>query len=104
MMAGALAPSQARALRDTEGLGLEESRADAGFTGTLESVVLPLGRFHQFVELHIEQGPQLEQEEIDLGLVTHIAGPASLRVFIEGDGGHAGGMADARPQGCHCGR
>jgi ureidoglycolate amidohydrolase len=91
MMAGVLAPSQARALRDTEGLGLEELRADAGFTGTLESVVLPSGRFHQFVELHIEQGPQLEQEEIDLGLVTHIAGPASLRVFIEGEGGHAGG-------------
>jgi ureidoglycolate amidohydrolase len=90
MMAGLLTPSQARALRDKEGRGLEELRANAGFMGTLESVVLPSGRFHQFVELHIEQGPQLEQEEIDLGLVTHIAGPASLRLFIEGEGGHAG--------------
>jgi ureidoglycolate amidohydrolase len=90
MMAGLLTPSQARALRDKEGHGLEELRAKAGFTGALESVVLPSGRFHQFVELHIEQGPQLEQEDIDLGLVTHIVGPASLRVFIEGEGGHAG--------------
>ncbi len=49
------------------------------------------GRFHQFVELHIEQGPYLEQEGIDVGLVTHIAAPASQRIVIEGEGGHAGG-------------
>jgi ureidoglycolate amidohydrolase len=51
----------------------------------------PKGRFHQFVELHIEQGPLLEQEGIDVGLVTHIAAPASQRIVIEGEGGHAGG-------------
>ena len=55
-------------------------------------MALPAGRFHQFVELHIEQGPLLEQEGIDLGLVTAIAAPASLRIHIEGEGGHAGGM------------
>jgi ureidoglycolate amidohydrolase len=66
-------------------------RSQAGFTGALESVAVPAGRFHQFVELHIEQGPLLEQEGIDLGLVTHIAAPASLRIHIEGEGGHAGG-------------
>ena len=78
-------------LRDKEGRGLDELRTQAGFTGPLESVALPQGRFHQFVELHIEQGPFLEQEGIDLGLVTHIAAPASLRILIEGEGGHAGG-------------
>jgi N-carbamoyl-L-amino-acid hydrolase len=51
---------------------------------------LPAGRFHQFVELHIEQGPLLEQEGIDIGIVTAIAAPASLRIQIEGEGGHAG--------------
>ncbi|MGH9606581.1 MAG: M20 family metallo-hydrolase [Terracidiphilus sp.] len=91
MMAGALTPQQALALRDKEGRGLEELRAQTGFTGTLDSVALPAGRFHQFIELHIEQGPQLEAEGIDLGLVTHIAAPASQRILIEGEGGHAGG-------------
>src|SRR5579859_1960501 len=90
MMAGVLTPAQARRLRDKEGRGLEELRAAAGFTGTLESVALPRGRFEKFIELHIEQGPQLEEEGIDLGLVTHIAAPASMRIFIEGEGGHAG--------------
>ncbi len=41
--------------------------------------------------MHIEQGPLLEQEGIDVGLVTHIAAPASMRIVIEGEGGHAGG-------------
>jgi ureidoglycolate amidohydrolase len=91
MMGHVLSPAAAMALRDKQGNGLEELRRNAGFSGALESVAAPQGRFHQFVELHIEQGPHLEQEEIDLGLVTHIAAPASLRIHIEGEGGHAGG-------------
>ena len=91
MMASALTPKQALALRDKEGHGLDELRTQAGFSGALESVALPKGRFHQFIELHIEQGPLLEEEGIDVGLVTHIAAPASLRILIEGEGGHAGG-------------
>jgi N-carbamoyl-L-amino-acid hydrolase len=91
MMGGALSPENALALRDKEGNGLDELRTQAGFRGPLESVAQAKGRFHQFVELHIEQGPYLEQEGLDVGLVTHIAAPASLRMLIEGEGGHAGG-------------
>jgi N-carbamoyl-L-amino-acid hydrolase len=90
MMAGVLTPAQALDLRDKEGRGLEELRAAAGFTGALESVALPRCRFEKFIELHIEQGLILEQEGIDIGLVTHIAAPASMRILIEGEGGHAG--------------
>jgi N-carbamoyl-L-amino-acid hydrolase len=91
MIANVLTPEQALRLRDKEGRTLDELRGHAGFSGSLESVASPSGRFHQFVELHIEQGPLLEQEGIDVGLVTHIAAPASMRVVIEGEGGHAGG-------------
>ena len=91
MMANVLTPAQALALRDKEGQGLDELRTKAGFTGPLESVAVSKGRFHQFVELHIEQGPFLEEEGLDVGLVTHIAAPASLRILLEGEGGHAGG-------------
>jgi ureidoglycolate amidohydrolase len=90
MMAGVLTPEQARILRDRQSRSLDELRTQAGFSGPLENVLLAEGRFHQFTELHIEQGPLLEQEGIDLGLVTHIAAPASIRVNIEGEGGHAG--------------
>jgi N-carbamoyl-L-amino-acid hydrolase len=91
MMASVLSPRQALALRDKDGHSLDELRMQAGFTGPLESVALAKDRFHQFIELHIEQGPYLEQEGLDVGLVTHIAAPASQRIVIEGEGGHAGG-------------
>jgi ureidoglycolate amidohydrolase len=90
MMASVLTPVRAQSLRDKDGRGLDELRASAGFEGPLESVAIQAGRFGGFVELHIEQGPLLEQEGIDLGLVTHIAAPASLRITVEGEGGHAG--------------
>jgi ureidoglycolate amidohydrolase len=90
MMSAVLSPEQACALRDKQGCGLEELRSAAGFIGALESVALHPGRFEKFIELHIEQGPLLEQEGVDLGLVTHIAAPASMRILIEGEGGHAG--------------
>jgi N-carbamoyl-L-amino-acid hydrolase len=53
---------------------------------------LPSGYYKAFIELHIEQGPLLERQQIPLGIVTRIAAPASLRVVIEGSGGHAGGV------------
>lgn len=79
-------------LRDREGNTLNQVRAAAGFKGPLESVRLQPGHYAAFVELHIEQGPLLERAGIPLGIVTAIAAPASLRIVIEGEGGHAGAV------------
>ncbi|WEK02935.1 MAG: Zn-dependent hydrolase [Candidatus Devosia phytovorans] len=43
-----------------------------------------------FVEIHIEQGPVLEAEDIPLGVVSGIAGIARVRLRLEGEAGHAG--------------
>ena len=43
-----------------------------------------------FVELHIEQGPHLEAEKKDIGIVEAIMAPALLRVEFTGRGGHGG--------------
>jgi N-carbamoyl-L-amino-acid hydrolase len=91
LMSGILSAEDAEALRDSEGEPLDAIRQRAGFTGSLKSVCLSDGAYSAFVELHIEQGPILEQEGIPLGLVTHIAAPASFRIVIDGEGGHAGG-------------
>src|SRR5208282_6499501 len=81
---------------------LEDVRTRAGFAGELEKVKLPGSYYKAFVELHIEQGPLLEREHLPLGIVTKIAAPASLRISIEGAGGHAGGvlMPDRRDALC----
>jgi len=98
LLAKTLDLAAARELRDRVGKTLEEVRRDAGFCGSLEDVPRPTGHYSAFIELHIEQGAVLEQAKIPLGVVTAIAAPASLRIFIEGEGGHAGGvlMADRR--------
>jgi len=44
------------------------------------------------VELHIEQGPLLENGAKEVGIVTGIFGPALLHVQFNGSGGHGGGM------------
>ena len=92
LLAGALPLKKARALRDREGRSLEELRTAAGCQGALESVKLPEGFYHAFVELHIEQGPLLEAENIPIGIVERIAGPSSYRVSLLGEGGHAGAV------------
>src|SRR5690625_1840127 len=43
-----------------------------------------------FLELHIEQGPILEQENIPIGIVEKIVGLTQLEVTIRGVAGHAG--------------
>jgi len=68
------------------------ARTGAGFAGDLGTVRLAPGHYAGFVELHIEQGPVLEREGIDIGIVTNIVGPASFFMTLEGQGGHAGGV------------
>lgn len=107
LMAGIIDPARADALTDLTAAPdaprtLAAVRAAAGFTGPLASVKLPPNHYHAWVELHIEQGPLLEREQIPIGIVTHIAAPASYRFVITGFGGHAGGllMPDRRDALC----
>lgn len=91
LLSGTLSPKVAKELRDREGATLNETRQRAGFSGSLDSVRLTDHDYSAFLELHIEQGPVLENEGGPIGLVTHIAAPASFRILLEGEGGHAGG-------------
>jgi N-carbamoyl-L-amino-acid hydrolase len=91
-LSGTLTPDAAKELIDNDGTPLEDVRRMVGMKGDLEEVRLPDGYYKAFVELHIEQGPLLERESIALGVVRGIAAPASLRIVIEGAGGHAGAV------------
>src|SRR5207244_4783707 len=75
-----------------EGSTFEQVRQEAGCTGSLADVRPPSDAYAAFVELHIEQGPILEREQIPIGAVTAIAAPAALRVQLTGEGGHAGAV------------
>jgi N-carbamoyl-L-amino-acid hydrolase len=43
-----------------------------------------------FLELHIEQGPVLQNEQLDVGVVTAIAGITRIEIVVEGRADHAG--------------
>jgi len=92
MLAGSLSSAQVGALRDKEGKSLDELRLGAGIDGDLGTVRLLPGAYEAFVELHIEQGPLLEMEDLPIGIVEKIAGPSTLHAVITGTGGHAGAV------------
>lgn len=92
LMSGCLNDTADDNLRDKQGRPLRELRAAAGFSASLFGVRLNRGHYAAFIELHIEQGPLLEREGLSVGLVTSIAAPASIRIWFEGEGGHAGAM------------
>jgi len=102
LLSGTLSAEAAAKVKDRDGESVDEVRRKAGFNGNLQEVKLPKGYYKAFVELHIEQGPLLERAQISLGIVKSIAAPASLRISIEGAGGHAGGvlMPDRRDALC----
>lgn len=72
---------------DAEGLKLGDELERIGFKGDE-----PVGqrKLHAFFELHIEQGPILEDEEIDIGVVTHGQGLKWLQVTLTGKESHTG--------------
>jgi ureidoglycolate amidohydrolase len=92
LLSGTLSADAAAKLKDRDGESVDEVRRKAGLSGNLRDVKLPTGYYKAFVELHIEQGPLLERAQTPLGIVSSIAAPASLRISIEGAGGHAGGV------------
>ncbi len=91
MMAGTISLDAVKKLRDREGRSFDQLRNLAGCgEQSLQSVKLSPGGYAAFVELHIEQGPLLEKENIPIGIVTAIAAPSTLRMELTGVGGHAG--------------
>jgi ureidoglycolate amidohydrolase len=93
LLAGTLSLERAAALRDSEGRSLDDLRGAAGLGDRdLREVKLAPDCYSAFVELHIEQGPVLERENIPIGIVEKIAAPSTLRVQLTGVGGHAGAV------------
>lgn len=89
-LSGAITPEGMRNLRDNDGVTLEAARASVGYTAPLEGVRLLDDHYAGFVELHIEQGPLLEEQGVQIGIVGAIAAPASFFLHLTGEGGHAG--------------
>jgi allantoate deiminase len=77
-------------LNDWRERGVAEAMAVVGFDFHRLGEARGIDEVGAYLELHIEQGPVLEQEGVDLGIVTGIAGLLGFRVRLTGEANHAG--------------
>ena len=74
-----------------DGERLVDAMARAGFDARRAGeATAPAGSVAAYVELHIEQGPRLEEAGIPIGVVDSIVGVRRARVVFTGQADHAG--------------
>ncbi|MGI8712951.1 MAG: M20 family metallo-hydrolase [Solirubrobacteraceae bacterium] len=89
-LAGQLTPQMLASPRcGRELLAAEFQRMGMTEAGVLDAARAP-ATIAGFLELHIEQGPVLEREGVQIGIVTGIRGNASFEVVFHGAARHAG--------------
>ena len=84
---GGLALADAYAIRGIDGSSVGEELKRIGYAGSAQPGWL---RPHAYLELHIEQGPILEDEKLTIGAVEGITGLTWTEVSVNGHSGHAG--------------
>ena len=89
-VAGTFEPA-ALAGRDADGIAMGEALAAfGGDPAGIASLARQPDEVLGYIELHIEQGPVLEAENLAVGVVTAINGASRFAVVVTGDAGHAG--------------
>ncbi|CAB3916391.1 hydantoinase/carbamoylase family amidase [Achromobacter ruhlandii] len=77
--------------RDADGISMRDAMAHAGLcVDDIPKLKRDPARYLGFVEVHIEQGPVLNEIGLPLGVVTSINGCVRYRVRIHGTACHAG--------------
>jgi allantoate deiminase len=90
-LAGKLATEDLTNYEDENGVSIAEAMRTYGLDPErFEEATRPEDSLRAYIELHIEQGRVLENEDLPAGIVTGIAGPVWLRFSLEGETGHAG--------------
>ncbi|MCL7749844.1 M20 family metallo-hydrolase [Halalkalibacter alkaliphilus] len=90
-MSGELNMTALKKVRDFNGEQFESVLIEAGLTlEGFTSARRDYSSIEAYIEVHIEQGKQLEKEDLPVGIVSGIAGPCWLQVTFTGESNHAG--------------
>lgn len=89
MYVGALTPEVVVNMRDTAGVRLADAVQAAGYDLQRMRPSATLARIAAYLELHIEQGPVLEREHQEIGIVTGVGGIIQERITLHGTRVHA---------------
>jgi len=88
-MTGLIEEEDYQHIKDENSISVIEAMEKIGLDFTKNKYRDP-STIKAFLELHIEQGPILEEKEITIGIVDAIVGLTQLEVTVEGRAGHAG--------------
>jgi N-carbamoyl-L-amino-acid hydrolase len=78
-------------MASVDGDKLVDAMARAGFDASrAPEATAPAGAVHAYIELHIEQGPRLEEAGVPIAVVDSIVGVRRTRVIFHGQADHAG--------------
>jgi N-carbamoyl-L-amino-acid hydrolase len=91
---GLFSEAEVLAKQDTDGKVFGEELRRIGWQGTADPAALQ--DVGAYFELHIEQGPHLENEGLDLGVVTHALGQTWYEVTVHGSESHGGSLMAGR--------
>jgi beta-ureidopropionase / N-carbamoyl-L-amino-acid hydrolase len=72
---------------DKNGISFAQSLSESGFEGPETN---RLQEASAYIELHIEQGPVLEQKNLDIGVVEGVLGMVCYEISVYGESNHAG--------------
>jgi beta-ureidopropionase / N-carbamoyl-L-amino-acid hydrolase len=75
--------------KDVAGFSFAEALEKSGYKGSEANRLSP-DKDLALVELHIEQGPVLDNEDIDIGVVEGVCGMINYEFTLSGQAGHAG--------------
>ena len=90
-MAGKISREELDLLKDDQGITIGKAMSDFGLDpDSISQAARNPKDIKAFLELHIEQGPVLEHEEKEIGIVEYIVGINQIEVSIEGRADHAG--------------
>lgn len=91
VMTGQVSYKELVSLKDKEGILLKDAMAEYGYS-LEESLINPRKKneLKAFFEIHIEQGPVLENEKLAIGVVSGIAAPTRLKLEVIGQAAHSG--------------
>lgn len=73
-MVGTMTMGELQTVKNRFGQTKLEAMAEYGLTPDLDKARRKPGSIKNFVELHVEQGPVLDREKIEIGLISYLAG------------------------------
>jgi len=90
-LTGKLSLAQLAAIHDSNGQSLSQTLSNSGcLLEDLPAAIVTKEDVHAYLELHVEQGPILENEKLDIGIVNGIAAPSRFHAHLIGRNDHSG--------------